>query len=93
MSAKTHSHEEIAKYFLSSEDWLENSVILDYVADFSDSFFEGTFLSLLSYPQLCKLVTKRNSKNRVELLLEMIVEQASAECQVDLDVVSLIFRQ
>jgi hypothetical protein len=29
----------------------------------------------------------------VELLLEVIVAKASGECQVDLDVVSLIFRQ
>lgn len=73
MAPKTQSHEEIIKYFLSNEGWLENSIILDYIADFTDAFFEGTFLPLLSYPQLCKLVTKRNSPNRLELLLEVIV--------------------
>ena len=78
MSPKTQCHEEIVRYFLASESWLDNPAILDYVNDFPDAFFEGTFLPLLPYPQLCKLVTRRNWRGRVELLLEVIVEQASA---------------
>jgi hypothetical protein len=93
MSPKTQRHEEIARYFLTGEDWLQNATILAYVDDFSDVFFENTFLPLLSYRQLCSLATRRCSRTRVELLLEVIVEQASVECQVDLDVVGLIFRQ
>lgn len=39
MSPKTHSHEEIVRYFLASESWLDNPTILDYVNDFPDVFF------------------------------------------------------
>jgi hypothetical protein len=61
------------KYFTNKDDWLENSVILEYIASFSDQFFQNTFLNLISYHQLSKLVTKKNSKARIELLLEVIV--------------------
>jgi hypothetical protein len=93
MSSKTQRHEEIARYFLAGDDWLQNTTIVGYVDDFPEPFFEGTFLPLLSYKQLCALATRKCSGTRLELLLEVIVEKASAECQVDLDVVGLIFRQ
>lgn len=93
MSPKTQAHEDIAKYFLASDEWLSNNSILDYVANLPDQFFHSTFLNLVSYAQLCKLVTKKSAKPRLELLLEVIVEKASEVNQVDLDVVGLIFQQ
>lgn len=93
MAPKTQRHEEIVRYFLAGEDWLQHPAILAYVDEFPDAFFEGTFLPLLSYRQLCALAARRCPPARTELLLEVIVAQASAECQVELDVVGLIFRQ
>ena len=60
---------------------------------FPDQFFQNTFLNCISYSQLSRLVTKKTSKPRLELLLEVIVEKASEANQVDLDVVGLIFQQ
>lgn len=65
MSPKTLAHEEIAKYFLVSDEWLSNNTILEYVANLPDQFFHSAFLSLVSYPQLCKLVTKKSAKPRL----------------------------
>jgi hypothetical protein len=64
MSGKTQAHEEIARFFAANDLWLSSKVVLEYVAHFSDHFFETVFLGVISYGQICKLVTRDEAKDR-----------------------------
>jgi hypothetical protein len=65
MSQRSLAHEDILAYFTQHDDWLQNNIILEYVASLTDEQFSSYFLSSVSYPLLCRYVLTTSAKIRI----------------------------
>ena len=92
MVHRTEIHPQIIKYFVGQQDWLQDEIILGYVAALSEDVFTDCFLTHNSYSQLCRLVLTTHLQPRANCLLEVIVDRCNQDNPVDLDVISLMFR-